>query len=225
MRPSTALAAALCLALSAPALASGKKKDAAAPAATPAAAKPAAAPASPATLVDLIGAAQKELEALPGVGEATAKKIIAGRPYARVDDLSRAGVKAKTIESLRPLVTVGTAKPAAAPAPPAAKAAPAPAAAPAAAPAKPAAAQAAPAAPAAASKAPAAAPATKLAPGQKVNINTASKDLLDALPGIGAVKSQAIVDARPFSKIEDIMKVKGIKAGEFAKIKDLITVN
>ena len=66
--------------------------------------------------------------------------------------------------------------------------------------------------------------ATKLAPGEKVNINTASKEDLDKLWGIGEVKSQAIIEGRPYEKIEDIMKVKGIKEGEFGKIKDLITV-
>ena len=64
----------------------------------------------------------------------------------------------------------------------------------------------------------------KLAPGQKVNINTATKEQLDALPGIGPVKAQAIIDGRPYKKTEDIMKVKGIKQGEFNKIKDVITV-
>ena len=61
-----------------------------------------------------------------------------------------------------------------------------------------------------------------------VNINTATREELDALPGIGPVKSQAIVDYRkangPFKTPEDIMKVNGIKQGEFDKIKDNITV-
>ena len=61
--------------------------------------------------------------------------------------------------------------------------------------------------------------------GKPVNINTATREELDALPGIGEVKSQAIIDARPFKTKEDIMKVKGIKEGEFSRIKNLITVD
>src|SRR5437763_12530385 len=61
-----------------------------------------------------------------------------------------------------------------------------------------------------------------------VNINTATKEELDALPGIGPVKAQAIIDYRnangPFKTSADVMKVKGIKEGEFAKIKDQIAV-
>src|SRR5437868_6457297 len=56
--------------------------------------------------VDLNTATQAQLEALPGIGPATAKKIIAGRPYASIDDLKRAGVPARTIESLRGSMTV-----------------------------------------------------------------------------------------------------------------------
>jgi helix-hairpin-helix protein len=67
--------------------------------------------------VNLNTATQAELEELPGVGEATAKKIVAGRPYSSVADLSKAGVPAKTIEKITPLVAVGGA------APPSAKAA------------------------------------------------------------------------------------------------------
>ena len=64
----------------------------------------------------------------------------------------------------------------------------------------------------------------KLKAGEKININTASKDELDVLPGIGPVRAQAIIDGRPFKTIEDVMKVKGIKEVEFGKIKDMITV-
>ena len=161
-------------------------------------------------LVDLNSASVKELEALPGVGSATSKKIIANRPYKSADELSKAGLSPKAIETLKPLVTVGSTTPpkesvTKAPAPTApAKAAPATT------------------APSSVEKSPPT--ATKLAPGQKVNINTASKEQLDALPGIGPVKAKHIIEGRPYNKIEDIMKVKGIKQGEFNKIKDLITV-
>jgi len=69
---------------------------------------------------------------------------------------------------------------------------------------------------------------SKLAPGTKININTATKEQLDALPEIGPVKAQAIVDYRTangkFASPEDIMKVPGIKEGTFAKIKDYVVV-
>ncbi len=74
---------------------------------------------APATPVDLNNATQKELEELPGVGAATAKKIIAGRPYTTVDDLAKAGVSKATIAKITPMVTVGTPKAAPATPPPA----------------------------------------------------------------------------------------------------------
>lgn len=65
-------------------------------------------------------------------------------------------------------------------------------------------------------------------PSEKVNINTASKDLLETLPGIGPSTAQKIVDYRDevglFTQIEDIMNVSGIGEGKFDKIKDQITV-
>ena len=40
------------------------------------------------------------------------------------------------------------------------------------------------------------------------------------MPEIGPVKAQAIIDGRPYKKTEDVMKVKGFKEQEFAKIKE-----
>lgn len=62
----------------------------------------------------------------------------------------------------------------------------------------------------------------------KININTATKDELETLPGIGPKTAQKIIDYRkengPFKSIEEIMNVKGIKQKKFNKIKDLITI-
>jgi DNA uptake protein ComE-like DNA-binding protein len=179
-------------------------------------------------LVDLNSASEKDLEALPGVGPATAKKIVAGRPYKSADELKKAGLNDKAVEALKSLVTAG---PAAA-APAAAKAAAAPVTPakepPAKAPAvkekaakEPAAKEIAPKEPAGKEKTSA---APKLAPGQKVNLNSADKATLEALPEIGPALAQAIIEGRPYTKIEDVMKVKGIKEGKFSKIKDLITI-
>lgn len=61
----------------------------------------------------------------------------------------------------------------------------------------------------------------------RVNINTATVQELDSLPGIGPVIAQRIVEyrgAKPFTKIEELMLVKGIGKKKFAKLRELITV-
>lgn len=61
-----------------------------------------------------------------------------------------------------------------------------------------------------------------------VNLNTADVVALMTLPGIGESRAKAIISYREqhgaFAKIEDIMKISGIKQAAFSKIKDKITV-
>ena len=62
----------------------------------------------------------------------------------------------------------------------------------------------------------------------KININTATKEELMTLSGIGASKAESILKYRQehgnFQSIEDLKKIEGIKDGVFNKIKDDITV-
>jgi competence protein ComEA len=64
---------------------------------------------------------------------------------------------------------------------------------------------------------------------QKIDINRAESWLIEALPGIGEVLAQRIVDYRsengPFRRIEDLLKVSGIGSATFENIKDYITVS
>lgn len=63
----------------------------------------------------------------------------------------------------------------------------------------------------------------------KVNINTAGKDELMTLTGIGETRAEAILAYRQetggFQAPEDLMQVEGIKEKTFEKLKDQITVN
>lgn len=64
---------------------------------------------------------------------------------------------------------------------------------------------------------------------QRIDINRAEAWLLEALPGIGQVTAQDIVNYRQqkgaFRSVNDLLKVKGIGPATLDKIKDLITVS
>ncbi len=61
----------------------------------------------------------------------------------------------------------------------------------------------------------------------KVNINTATMEQLQELPGVGPVTAQRIIDFReksPFTAPEELMEVTGIGEKTFAKLKSLVTI-
>ena len=73
---------------------------------------------------------------------------------------------------------------------------------------------------------PSAAPATaakaKAAAADLLDINSATKEQLDALPGIGEKYSAKIIAGRPYAKKTDLVKKKVIPQATYDKIKDMI---
>jgi competence protein ComEA len=149
-------------------------------------------------VVDLNIASQEQLEALPGIGPATAKKIIAGRPFTSAADLKRAGVSASTINKIGSNVT------ASAPIPPL-RSTPAPS--------------------RTESSRPMPSPATTQAKNSgAVDLNTASQEQLEALPGIGPATAKKIIAGRPFRSVQDLKRV-GVNTATINKIGPSVTAS
>jgi competence protein ComEA len=70
--------------------------------------------------------------------------------------------------------------------------------------------------------------ATKLAPGQTIDVNTASETDLERLPGVGPSLARRIVEYRqangPFATPDDLQNVSGIGPSKFAKMEPFIRV-
>ena len=206
--------------LASPAALAAKKKTPT-PAAGASSASTAADKAAKTEKVNLNTADEKAIAGAKGVGDKLAKELVKNRPFKTWEEVSKVkGVgSGKKLDSLKKVLKLTEGVGAAA-ADDKSKSTPSKK--------SPSKGEEATSASSSPSKKSSSSSSEKLAPGTKININTASKEELDALPEIGPVKAQAIVDYRnangKFAAPEDIMKVSGIKEGTFAKIKDYVVV-
>jgi competence protein ComEA len=154
--------------------------------------------------VDLNRATRSDLMQIPGVGAGMADRIVAYREgqgrFKQVEDLAGVnGIGDATLHKLRPWVSVDGIDDE----PPKVE-------------------------PERLTRKPATPSKSKPAsPARVVNLNEASIEELDGLPGIGPVLAQRIIverQKRPFAKVEDLRRVSGIGPKKLEALRDLVTV-
>ena len=120
-------------------------------------------PAAAGGKVDINAASAEQLDALPGIGPVRSKAIVAGRPYADLQDLVTKKVLTQgVLDGAKSRMALA-------------------------------------------------------------NINSSSAaDLAKTLPGVGDVRSKAIVAGRPYASADDLVKKNILTQGVFDKIKDLV---
>jgi competence protein ComEA len=165
--------------------------------------------ALPRDAIDLNEADVVDLRLIPGVGEKMAARIVEHRrkngPFRSLDELRRIpGIGPAVLARIRPYLRIDTFTEAPTPPPREVRGA---------APEHPA-----EGTPAGKKKAP---------PAEKIDLNRATREQLQTLPGIGPALSARIIEARglrPFTTVDDLRRVKGIGAKTLARLRPHITV-